>query len=226
MKYGLIIQDLDAAGVAEVLGKLNGDLPVGEITVPVNIETTVTPAAPAAPAATPMAETQQRLEQMLDSNEDVETDSKGLPWDERIHATTKTKTKKGEWKKRKGVDKATIAKVEEELQSSTTPAAPAVAEAPAVATAPAAPAVAPAPAAAPSVMDQPIAPPSRDFQGLMQQLSNLNASGSVDANYPNTIVQRINSGFNVTIGAVTDIAANPQYVEYAWQCLEVDGKAA
>lgn len=46
-----------------------------------------------------------------------ETDSTGLPWDERIHASTKTQTAKGVWKKRKGVDDATMQAVENELRA-------------------------------------------------------------------------------------------------------------
>lgn len=47
----------------------------------------------------------------------VELDSKGLPWDERIHAGTKTKIKSGEWKAKKGVEAATVAQVEAELRA-------------------------------------------------------------------------------------------------------------
>lgn len=45
----------------------------------------------------------------------IDIDEAGLPWDTRIHASTKTKTAKGLWKKRKGVDADTITDVEAEL---------------------------------------------------------------------------------------------------------------
>lgn len=61
----------------------------------------------------------------------VERDAAGMPWDPRIHSGNKTKTKKGLWQKRKGVDQATIAQVEAELkgnaqapQQESTPIAP------------------------------------------------------------------------------------------------------
>lgn len=54
----------------------------------------------------------------------VELDADGLPWDERIHASTKTKTQKNQWTKRKGVDDATIARVLAELQGAQAPALP------------------------------------------------------------------------------------------------------
>jgi len=47
----------------------------------------------------------------------VETDARGLPWDERIHAGTKTKMANGEWKKRRGVDTNTVVSVEAELRA-------------------------------------------------------------------------------------------------------------
>lgn len=46
----------------------------------------------------------------------VTLDSNGLPWDERIHASTKTTNKDGSWKKLKGVDEATVTAVTAELK--------------------------------------------------------------------------------------------------------------
>lgn len=46
----------------------------------------------------------------------VELDSRGLPWDRRIHASTRTKCKDGSWKNSPGVDKEVLAGVEAELQ--------------------------------------------------------------------------------------------------------------
>ena len=48
-----------------------------------------------------------------------EKDVNGIPWDERIHASTMTKNADGSWKKRRGVDEATVNAVVAEL---TTPA--------------------------------------------------------------------------------------------------------
>lgn len=48
----------------------------------------------------------------------VETDSTGLPWDERIHASTKTKTSAGKWTKRKGLADGVFEAVEAELRAS------------------------------------------------------------------------------------------------------------
>jgi len=54
----------------------------------------------------------------------VERDSNGLPWDARIHSSSKAKVESGAWRLRKGVDKGLVAKVEAELKS-TVAAAPA-----------------------------------------------------------------------------------------------------
>jgi len=90
-------------------------------------------------------------------------DKHGIPWDERIHASTKGLNKDGTWRYRRGVDESTIKAVEQELLM-TPPAhmvrpaetAPGVTDAPATTAAPpvtiqpptGAPAPEPAPAAA------------------------------------------------------------------------------
>lgn len=48
----------------------------------------------------------------------VELDKNGVPWDGRIHASTKTKTAKGEWKRRKGVTDIELAQITAELKAS------------------------------------------------------------------------------------------------------------
>ena len=48
---------------------------------------------------------------------DVDRDSTGLPWDARIHAESKAKTDKNVWRRRRGVDDATVAAVIDELRS-------------------------------------------------------------------------------------------------------------
>lgn len=47
----------------------------------------------------------------------VELDKNGLPWDERIHASTKTKTVDGAWKMKRGVSPEKVAQVEAELRA-------------------------------------------------------------------------------------------------------------
>lgn len=99
-----------------------------------------------------------------------DVDANGLPWDERIHASTKAVNNDGSWKKRRGVAAATVTAVEAELRARGVVQQPAVIIPPqpialpptipmqpaplAVAPAPIAPipAPAPVPAAAPTAM--------------------------------------------------------------------------
>lgn len=222
MKFGIIIQDLDASQAAELLEQLSGGQTVNVVGT----------------AST--------------GGNEAEFDSAGQPWDERIHAGTKGKNADGKWKKKKGVDEALVAQLESANKGATISdkiaraesvmgiappaatgnapvavgfAAPAVAPAAVTAPVPVAANVPSAPVAAPVAPPVPSAP-TRDFKGLMQRISTLFSTKAIDPTYPNTIVQRINGGFGVQVATLTDVANDPRFVEYAWQCLEVDGKAA
>jgi hypothetical protein len=46
----------------------------------------------------------------------VELDADGIPWDERIHASTKTKTQAGVWTKKRKVDEVLYGQIHAELQ--------------------------------------------------------------------------------------------------------------
>lgn len=81
----------------------------------------------------------------------AELDKDGLPWDERIHSSSKAKTEKGVWRLKRGLDATLKAKVEAELKAAVGGnAAPAAAAAPPElpAAAPAAPNLPPVPGAA------------------------------------------------------------------------------
>lgn len=159
-------------------------------------------------------------------------DSTGLPWDERIHAGSKGKKADGSWKRKRGVQDVEFDAVVEELKASQlaapTAPQPSATFAPPPGTPPAAtqpqapvPPVAPAAPPIPAAINPPIA---RDFQGLMQQVSNLFGNKEIGPEYPESIVGRINKDFGAEIVSINDIADNQQMVEYAWQCLDVDGK--
>lgn len=138
---------------------------------------------------------------------DGDVDAEGFPWDGRIHSSNKAKTSKGVWKKRRGVNHTQINEVENEIKANQL-YAPVVSK--------------PAP-----VMSAPFAPVEikRDFNGLMNQISKLFSTRQIQSDYPNTIIQRINEGFKTNIVTLSDISNSQPMVEYAWQCLDVDGKA-
>lgn len=221
MKFGITISDLtleEARTVLERVGATNGSVAIAQ---PI-----------------PMTDGDD------DETGDVatsETDSSGLPWDARIHASTKTVNKDGTWKKRKGVQQVDVDAVEAELRAANAPTAP-VPTAPfppvdgriIVPTQPAPafnPPMPPAPVATPApVPTAPVAAPaapSRDFSGLMRHISTLYQTGRLtDQNFSAEIVTAINGAFGTSVQAITDIAASENMVNYAWQCLDVRGLGA
>lgn len=81
-----------------------------------------------------------------------EVDSTGLPWDVRIHASTKATNGDGSWRNKRGVDKALLASVETELRGAAPAPQPAPVPIVTMPTAlPMAPAPVPQPAPAPVV---------------------------------------------------------------------------
>lgn len=60
-----------------------------------------------APSDTPL--------QIFDAQNNVEVDINGLPWDKRIHSSSRAKIKAGNWKKKKGLDANVEAQVKTEL---------------------------------------------------------------------------------------------------------------
>jgi hypothetical protein len=61
-----------------------------------------------APAAGPV---------LVPSPMDDRLDKNGIPWDERIHASSRAKTTDGCWRKKRGVEDATVTQVEAELKA-------------------------------------------------------------------------------------------------------------
>lgn len=104
------------------------------------------------------------------------TDKNGLPWDERIHAGTKALNGDDTWKKRRGVDDATVAAVTAEL----TGAAPA-----------------PTPQSEPTPEPTPAPVPStnriQDFQQIVQELQKAGTAAAADymPKYHGQIVQTL-----------------------------------
>ncbi len=92
---------LKLAGEASVSDNLKGE------NEPVKVETeTETPP--------PVFNEEEVAEAKLDN---LELDKSGLPWDARIHATTKTKLSDGTWKLKRKVDPALVTQVEAELRA-------------------------------------------------------------------------------------------------------------
>jgi len=105
-----------------------------------------------------------------------EVDRSGIPWDERIHASSKATTDGGMWRKKRGVTKELIQEVEEELrattyESSPPPESPAVAAVPVV---PDPPADTPEPSVAP-----PGPPTGRTWLEVLTSVTKAQQGGTV-----------------------------------------------
>ncbi|CAM0103636.1 hypothetical protein VPH159E362A_0033 [Vibrio phage 159E36-2a] len=69
-------------------------------------------------AATTAAVAEESAANPVESVEtDIDLDGSGYPWDERINASTQTKTAAGVWKMKRGVDNGTVDAVREELKA-------------------------------------------------------------------------------------------------------------
>lgn len=201
------------------------------------------PSAPSGVAAIPPAPIPSTSPDSTDSEDDEEgdetdgtgVDADGLPWDERIHSSSKKKTAKGVWAKRRGGPSGDeLAAIEAELRGETqqplpmptpAPAAPVVPPMPAPA-APVEPVAAPVPAPMPAPA-APVAPPvptpapapgaeEWDFAKLMTHMGP--KMGSVIApDYLAQVVQKF--GLN----AITDAATKPEVISQLVAQFQADG---
>ena len=153
-----------------------------------------------------------------------DSDSTGLPWDERIHAGTRTTTQAGVWKKRKGVPAETVAAVEAELRQgapSIPPAAAAVALPDQPIAMPAMPMpVTPAPAPTPMPMPVATAEPAAamptaqgivGFGEFMETLAEQMKGDNAPVKQENVVWVAQQLGLN----AITDVSTDPLLIAKA-----------
>ncbi len=196
-EFTLSIKTESTSELADIVAKLNGDSVtlatggplkqdiqrvVGEV-----VNQTVVQDAPKANAA-PVPQPVPGPNVTVTGDVDVEvetvndappaTDKNGLPWDERIHAGTKALNGDGTWKKRRGVDDATVAAVTAELTGAT-------------------PAPTPDPQPEPTPAPTPAPVPStnriQDFQQIVQELQKAGTAAAADymPKYHGQIVQTL-----------------------------------
>lgn len=142
----------------------------------------------------------------------VELDSGGIPWDGRIHGSTKAKNADGTWRQKRGLnDPALRKRIEAELLAALAAGtlAPAAA-APPPAAAPTAPAVPPAaPPAPPAPPAAPPTPAAETFATLIARITpHLNPARLTDAH-----VARVMSGVGLT--GIAQLATRPDLVPAA-----------
>lgn len=73
------------------------------------------------PQSEPIAEGVPSPQPEVDTLPTPDVDVRGLPWDERIHASSKAINADGTWRNKRGIDKALLAQVEAELQGESIP---------------------------------------------------------------------------------------------------------
>jgi len=128
-------------------------------------------------------------------------DSAGMPWDHRIHATTKTKNGDGTWRAKRGVAEKLVADVVEQNKRLMAIAPPAIPTAPAV------------PAAAVANGATPPIPPAADgmtFAELMEQVIRLINSGKVSIEAANA------SCMPIGVTALHQLDKRPDLIPAAW----------
>ena len=189
-EFTLSIKTESTSELADIVAKLNGT-PADGVVRSALLETPapVQDALKANAAPVPQPEPQ---DDEPTNDAPPATDKNGLPWDERIHAGTKALNGDGTWKKRRGVDDATVASVTAEL----TGAAPQPEPTPAPQPDPT-PAPAPTPAAQPETAPTPTPVPStnriQDFQQIVQELQKAGTAAAADymPKYHGQIVQTL-----------------------------------
>lgn len=179
-----------------------------------SIPQTATPAigAQSAPATTAPITTTLGPASLGAGAASVELDKNGLPWDERIHAGTKTKLNSGEWKAKKQVDPALVAQVEAELRARVAASPAPVAAVPAVPAAPVAPTIPTAPPVAPLAPSVSADPAT--FEQLMPRITAAVTAGIM----PPTAVGAACAAHGVA--SVVTLQQSPQFVPLVWATLK------
>lgn len=122
MNFELKIISNDASAIARVLAALDAGGP----TVSAASRTGPVISVPAMPPM-PSGDTDDDDNGPVAAVADGALDADGLPWDERIHAKSKAQVAGDRWRKRRGVDDATVAMVEAQLRGAAAPAMPSAA---------------------------------------------------------------------------------------------------
>lgn len=208
-EFTLSIKTESTSELADIVAKLNGgqvkeniQRVVGEVVNQTVVQDVTAPVPQPVPGPNVTVTGDVDVEVETVNDAPPATDKNGLPWDERIHAGTKALNGDGTWKKRRGVDDATVAAVTAEL----TGAAPATTPAPQPEPTPA---PAPTPAAQPETAPTPTPVPStnriQDFQQIVQELQK---AGSVAA--PNDYMSMYHGKIVQTLLKLSDVTTVPE----------------
>lgn len=202
-EFTLSIKTESTSELADIVAKLNGTPADGvvrsallETPAPVQeaLKANAAPVPQPGPNVTVTGDVDVEVETVNDAP--PSTDKNGLPWDERIHAGTKALNGDGTWKKRRGVDDATVAAVTAELMNVKGEAQnlpdPVAANVPESVPAPT-PAPQPEPTPAPTPAPVPSTNRIQDFQQIVQELQKAGTAAAADymPKYHGQIVQTL-----------------------------------
>lgn len=143
----------------------------------------------------------------------VAVDSEGIPWDGRIHASTKTHTKKGLWTLKRGVDENLVNQVKAELRQALAapgiiippvPGAMNLDPASAFGGTPTAPDSVPPPPSAPAVAETPA--PLGEFARIMRIVSEKQAAKTLSTEMVAELVHQLG------LSSVRDFATRPDMI--------------
>lgn len=200
---GITVVDQNAEAVEEMYHSTSEEITEEVKETPAPKVETPQPPAPTNPLAVPAE----------DKGDDTH-DSEGMPWDERIHNSRKTKNQDGTWRKKRGVDQSLVDEVEAELKGQPKAApAPAVPEAPTTTVQvemPTTPVVeAPAPVAAPAPpTPQPASHNGHTFDTFKANIAtifvDLTNQGKINQEYVQQLCQHF--GINMIFEAFQDEA--------------------
>ena len=146
------------------------------------------PPAPPAPATAPSGN---------DSSGPTSLDSAGLPWDERIHSSSRNTVADGTWRRKRGVDESLVQQVEAELRGAPKLPTPG----PMAPSAPIAPVSAPAPQDANS---------PTDFASLTRWLLPLTTGGKISPTDVQLIIADV--GADRAIAHLPGLSAHPDLI--------------
>lgn len=196
-EYNLSIKTESTVELAEIVAKLNNGSLGAAIARTIEADNIVKEAIPAVadgqthtttlntptPTPVPTPAPAPEEDEGEQNNSAPNVDKNGLPWDSRIHAGTKALNADGTWKKRRGVDDATIAAVTAELTFTPTPFTVAETPAPTPAPQPETPVPAPTPAPVAAPTPAPAADvkqPIQQFQEIVGQIGEAGRAASPD----------------------------------------------
>jgi hypothetical protein len=196
-RYGNVMTEVSKIPCETLIDNVFTNMTSDSVAVPnpVDSDISIIPEVVESTETQPQAEPQSPAP-LMSPDFNVEVDSQGIPWDHRIHSSSKTIIKSGTWKKRKGVAKEVYDSVMAKLVARVTQPPVDLTPAPPV---PGTPSIDPQPVTSQPPVDLTPAPvpmsnkPAHNFDtfkaNFIGVVGNLMQEGKIDLNYVNSLNQ-------------------------------------